>query len=81
MDAHTKTDEFGSDVLKKVGKRDDAPSKSERAKAVAGILAGEAGATVSDAVLDSAAKNLVHNYTPAAHQGPIKNIPQYLKGR
>lgn len=82
VDKAVSSDQFSSDFLKKLGEEE--PKKltaEEKRKAALGLLFGETAARASKATLTSAAKHLVHNNTPAAHQGPLKNAPQYLTGQ
>ena len=82
VDKAVSSDHFSSDLLKKVG--EELPKKltaEEKSKAALGLLFGEAATRASKSTLESAAKHLIHNNTPAAHQGPIKNAPQYLTGQ
>lgn len=85
----SKDDAFSDELINKLGQEQSATedesaekpaTKSEKARALLGLAAGEAGHRASKATLDSAGKYLVHNYTPAAHD-PHGRLPQYMRGK
>jgi hypothetical protein len=82
VDKAVSSDQFSNDLLKKLGEDEVKKLTAEETrKAALGLLFGEAATRASKATLGSAAKHLIHNKTPAAHQGPIKNLPQYETGQ
>lgn len=57
------------------------PTGKEKARVLGGLSVGELAAHTSKSALTSAGANLLHNYTPAAHENPHAGLPQYLKGK